>query len=100
MTVEVEKLLHAKSVETGKEIATFVLRYPRAIHGEFMTHRVFGRNASAKGRVVSREVIAARASPTELKNPANYLTVQIGRIRENNPHIIIPIENVRGKGYC
>ena len=29
----------------GKEIVTYELRYPRFIHGEVMTHRVFSRNA-------------------------------------------------------
>ena len=65
MTVEVEKLLHAKSVETGKEIATFVLRYPRAIHGEFMTHRVFGRNASS-----SRAIPMGKMHQSIIDDPA------------------------------
>lgn len=31
----------------GARITTFVLRYPRFIHAEFMTHRMFSRNASS-----------------------------------------------------
>lgn len=31
----------------GVRITTFVLTYPRFIHAEFMTHRVFSRNASS-----------------------------------------------------
>lgn len=38
----------AKSAnEAGKEIGSIKLRYPRIIHSEFMTHRVFSRNASS-----------------------------------------------------
>lgn len=31
----------------GQRLTTFVLRYPKFIHGEFMTHRMFSRNASS-----------------------------------------------------
>jgi hypothetical protein len=31
----------------GKRITTMVLRYPRFIHAEFMTHRMFSRNAAS-----------------------------------------------------
>ena len=37
----------AKSVGVGAEILTFQLKYPRFIHSEMMTHRVFSRNASS-----------------------------------------------------
>jgi thymidylate synthase ThyX len=33
--------------ETGDRLITLSLRYPRFIHAEFMTHRVFSRNASS-----------------------------------------------------
>lgn len=33
--------------EKGKRLTTFVLRYPKMVHGDFMTHRVFSRNASS-----------------------------------------------------
>lgn len=32
---------------SGVRLTTFVLKYPRFIHSEFMTHRVFSRNASS-----------------------------------------------------
>lgn len=32
---------------TGKRLTTLALTYPRFIHGEFMTHRVFSRNAQS-----------------------------------------------------
>lgn len=33
--------------EHGNRISTFELTYPRYIHAEVMTHRVFNRNASS-----------------------------------------------------
>lgn len=36
---------------------TFVLRYPRMIHSEFMTHRVFSRNASSSRAIPVAKVI-------------------------------------------
>lgn len=35
----------------GHRLTTFKLRYPKFIHGEFMTHRVFSRNASSSRAV-------------------------------------------------
>ena len=44
----------------GKRITTLELVYPRYIHSEFMTHRMFSRNASssrfAKVKSASRSV--------------------------------------------
>lgn len=45
-------MINAKIVEDsispdGVRLTTFKLRYPRFIHSEFMTHRVFSRNASS-----------------------------------------------------
>lgn len=42
----------------GKEIATLQLRYWRAIHGEFMTHRVFSRNASSSRAIPVKKMLA------------------------------------------
>ena len=39
----------------GKELITFELEYPRIIHGEVMTHRVFSRNARSEERRVGKE---------------------------------------------
>lgn len=46
MACEVKMVAHSVSL-AGEKIATLQLRYWRAIHGEFMTHRVFSRNASS-----------------------------------------------------
>lgn len=48
--------------EAGKRITTFKLKYPRFIHAEFMTHRVFSRNAS------SSRAIPVNKQIEEIKN--------------------------------
>ena len=41
----------------GKRLTTFKLRYPKFIHGEFMTHRVISRNASSSRAVPTSKLI-------------------------------------------
>ena len=43
--------------ELGQRIITFQLRYHRFIHGEFMTHRVFSRNASSSRAIPVRTML-------------------------------------------
>jgi thymidylate synthase ThyX len=53
----------------GNRLTTFQLRYPKFIHGEFMTHRVFSRNASSSRAIPTAKLIeevrsdALRAAP-------------------------------------
>lgn len=48
----------------GKNIATFELTYHRYIHGEFMTHRLFSRNAmSSRAVPVAKMLDAIRQAP-------------------------------------
>ena len=49
----------------AKRLTTFQLCYPRFIHAEVMTHRVFSRNASS-----SRAVPMAKTIESVLENPA------------------------------
>lgn len=60
-------LAHSRSETTGSELLTFQLRYPRFIHAQFLTHRVFSRNSSSSRAVpvvkTIREVIETPASP-------------------------------------
>lgn len=51
--------------EFGKQIITFELEYPRFIHGEFMTHRQFSRNAMS-----SRAVPIEKMMEQVRNNPA------------------------------
>lgn len=45
------------TMHRGKRIATMQLAYPRFIHSEFMTHRVFSRNASSSRAVPTSKLI-------------------------------------------
>lgn len=38
---------HSSSAVNGKEIVTFELTYPRFVHSEMLTHRLFSRNAAS-----------------------------------------------------
>lgn len=56
-TISATKVAHSKHAITGKEICTLLLRYPRAIHAEFMTHRQFSRNASSSRAIPVSKLI-------------------------------------------
>ena len=49
----------------GQRVTTLQCRYPKFIHGEFMTHRVFSRNASS-----SRAIPIARLIQDVMEDPA------------------------------
>lgn len=51
--------------EAGHRLTTMQLRYPRFVHAEFMTHRVFSRNASS-----SRAIPVERMIQDLLRDPA------------------------------
>jgi hypothetical protein len=42
----------------GIRLTTFVLKYPRFIHSEFMTHRAFSRNASSSRAIPAKKLIS------------------------------------------
>lgn len=51
---------------TGVRITTLSLRYPRFIHSEFMTHRVFSRNAASSRAIpVEKMIEQVRNDPAE-----------------------------------
>lgn len=63
MSAEVKVIEDSISLE-GKRITTFQLKYWRAIHSEFMTHRVFSRNASSSRAIpVSKMIQQVRENP-------------------------------------
>lgn len=55
-------------------LMTFVLRYPRFIHGEVMTHRSFSRNAASSRAIPVRKMLSAI-----IKDPV--VPVEFGRNR-------------------
>lgn len=64
MTITAKVIAHSRHVGSH-DLITMEMRYPRFIHAEFMTHRVFSRNASS-----SRAVPVARMIQDVLDDPA------------------------------
>jgi thymidylate synthase ThyX len=66
MTVSA-KVIEDSVSEMGVRITTLQIRYPRFIHGEFMTHRVFSRNASSSRAIpiltMIRRILSDMAMP-------------------------------------
>jgi thymidylate synthase ThyX len=57
-------IAHSKSDLDGSEIITFELEYHRYIHGEFMTHRLFSRNAASSRAIpVAKMIELVKNSP-------------------------------------
>lgn len=67
-TPEVKIILDSMAEETGQRIVSFQLRYQRFIHAEFMTHRIFSRNASSSRAIpvekMLQQVSTEPAAPT------------------------------------
>lgn len=62
--ISAKVIAHSKSAVNGKEIITMELEYPRFIHGEFMTHRMFSRNAASSRAIpVSKMIEQVRTTP-------------------------------------
>lgn len=49
----------ADSVANGVRLCTMELNYPRFIHAEFMTHRMFSRNASSSRAIPVKKMLAS-----------------------------------------
>lgn len=57
-------IAHSKSAVDGSEILTYELEYHRYIHGEFMTHRLFSRNAASSRAIpVAKMIELVKNSP-------------------------------------
>jgi len=65
MTIEAKVIAHSIS-RANKEIMTMQLKYPRFIHSEFMTHRVFSRNASSSRAIPISRMIKAIEDDTAM----------------------------------
>lgn len=57
MEISAKVVAHSKSSVNGKEVITFELVYPRFIHGELMTHRMFSRNAASSRAIPIQKMI-------------------------------------------
>lgn len=58
------KVIEFSIAENGKPLVTLQLRYQRFIHAEFMTHRVFSRNAASSRAIpVAKMIEQVRTDP-------------------------------------
>lgn len=64
------KVVADSSNGLGSRVTTMLLEYPRFIHAEFMTHRVFSRNASS-----SRAIPVEKLVKLALDDPAFFVHV-------------------------
>lgn len=59
------KIIADSVSESGKRLTTFQLKYPRFIHAEILTHRMFSRNSSSSRAVpVAKMIEQVRTNPT------------------------------------
>lgn len=66
-TISARVIKDSRCAVSGKRITTLLLRYPRFIHAELMTHRVFSRNASSSRAIpverMIEDILADTAMP-------------------------------------
>jgi hypothetical protein len=98
MTIEAKIVEHSVA-DHGKKLATYQLRYPRFIHAELMTHRVFSRNASSSRAIpVAKMIEQVRTDPAM---PIHWGKNQPGmQAREEcNELILVPAPLAEAYGY-
>lgn len=71
--ITVKSIASSISEDTGARIDTLQLRYPRMVHADFMTHRVFSRNASSS-RAIPHASLTVRDAD-----------IYVPRFRKNKP---------------
>lgn len=73
---------------SGVRLTTFVLTYPRFIHAEFMTHRVFSRNASSSRAIpVKKSIQMVKDNPViPLAFTKNQKGMQGGQALDGEDH--------------
>jgi thymidylate synthase ThyX len=84
MTIEA-KIICDSVGPNGIRLTTFLLKYPRFIHSEFMTHRMFSRNASSSRAIPFEKqvdmILADPAMPIEFRQ--NKKGMQAGDVLED-----------------
>lgn len=83
-------ILLSKCSETGNKVETWELEYPRFIHGEFMTHRLFSRNAASSRaipiNVIMKQVMTNPAMPIQWG--MNQSGMQAGKVSKSTASCI------------
>ena len=80
-TIISAKMLQHSITAAGVELYTMELEYPRFIHAEFMTHRVFSRNA-ASSRAIKVSTLIGLVTDN-LAHPIHWGANQAGMVAEN-----------------
>lgn len=82
---EAKVVAYSISKETGEKIITFELQYPRLVHSEVMTHRLFTRNAASSRAIpVSKSIEMVRECPAM---PVRFGANQTGMQDKGEEHI-------------
>lgn len=88
-------IAHSKSAVNGKEIITYELIYPRYIHAEFLTHRLFSRNsASSRAIPVSRMIELIKEKPATF---VHWGKNQAGMQAKEENHTLVKYVEFPGK---
>lgn len=82
--IRAEIILDSNNTSVGSRLTTFLLVYPRFIHSELMTHRVFSRNAASSRAIpIKKMVETIRQAPAEpVEWGSNKPGMQAGEVLE------------------
>jgi len=91
VTITTKIIADSRCLITGKRITTMQLRYPRIIHAEFMTHRLFSRNASSSRAIPVAKLIEEARNETAM--PVRFGANQ-GGMQDKGGHYDAPIHGL------
>lgn len=93
MTISAKVIADSKSATSGQRITTFELEYPRFIHSEFMTHRLFSRNAASSRAIPVKRAIEIIKENTAM--PIHWGKNQPGMSAKEECNEIIALKHQR-----
>lgn len=100
MTITAKIIADSAHPDCGTRLTTMELRYPRFIHAEFMTHRMFSRNASSSRAIPVSRLIQDVIDDTAM--PSHWGKNQPGMQarEEHNEPVDIPVTEVNTDLDC
>jgi hypothetical protein len=94
MTTEISVKIILDSISPqGKRLTTMHWRYPRFIHAEVMTHRLFSRNARSS-RAVPGQTLIAELMGSAAVIPLHWGAKQKGMQADNETDALIPCKTI------
>ena len=93
-TISATSVLASRHAISGDRLDTLLLRYPRCIHSEFMTHRVFSRNAAS-----SRAIPVAKLIEDVERDPFVPLVWTKNEPGMQGRGVLPPYEEVKARGH-